>query len=104
MAEIAEAVDARQQAVAGGLDDADGPGRTLDDDAEIAGAARLRRRHAKGQTAREGKSREDLPQSHGARPCFSCSASQSASASFNSKPQGGIGVPGTPSRMIVASD
>ena len=76
--------------------DEDAVRAALDDDPEIAGAAQLGRLRRQGDDERE----QEPAKGHGMSPRFRRSASHSASSGAISNAQGGIGVPGTPLRMI----
>ncbi len=102
VAEIAQAIDARKGFMRHPVHQQDRPGGALDDQAQSASGAGLGGRGGHGQH-QQGKRCGGKETDHCAGSLRRYSAIHSASASVRSARQGGMAVPGIPSRMIAAS-
>ena len=102
MGQIAEPAHLAEQAVVGGFEDLHSAIGALDDETEIAGTAQFAHVQTGAATQRQNKQQEKKPQPVHRTPSRRRCASQRASSSLTMPRQGGMALPGRPSRMVVA--
>src|SRR5262249_41863815 len=98
MRQVAESRNASQRCSLAGVQDDDRSGGSLNNDPEVAGAAQFNGMQRRG--TRRPKKQCEISSHHPSFPDLSAPAFRRASAPVSSVRQGGMGVPGIPSRII----